>query len=100
VEVIEEDRMSENPKEDADKGVVEKMFGTTSVAGRRGLMFVGFIAPAGLGDLARLLSDSGQVESVLKRVRDEAARRDAEEGAGKRDSEAGAGHPVGAGGRK
>jgi hypothetical protein len=83
--------MSDNPKEDADKGVMERVFGTTSCAGRRGLMFVGFIAPAGLGDLARLLSDPGQMESVLKRVRDEAAKRDAETNRAPEPTLAGAG---------
>lgn len=68
--------MPDEPKE-ADKGLLETVFGTSS-NGKKGLMFVGYIAPAGLSDLARLLSDPSQVESVLKRAQEEAAKREAE----------------------
>src|SRR3954451_18829133 len=68
---------SDNVKDDG-KGIMDTLFGTTSVAGRRGLMFVGFIAPAGLADLGRLFADPGQVDALVKKVGEEAAKREAE----------------------
>ena len=69
--------MPDEPKEE-DKGLMETVFGTTTCNGKKGLMFVGFIAPAGLGDLARMFTDPTQIESVLKRAQEEAAKREAE----------------------
>jgi hypothetical protein len=68
---------TESAKDDG-KGIMETLFGETSVRGRKGLMFVGFIAPAGLADLGRLFSDPGQVEALVKKVGEEASRREAE----------------------
>ena len=65
--------MAGDDEQPADKGggsIMERMFGSASCQDGKGLMIVGWIAPATLEEFRQVLSDPTRVQSFADQLKD------------------------------